>query len=63
MNSLSFLLICFAGWMNCRQQAAIEYLQEEVRVLQDSRTKSSGLSLRILQPKVRYTVTRGSVAF
>ena len=35
MNPLSFLLICFAGWMNRRQQAVIEYLQEEVRVLQE----------------------------
>ncbi len=34
MNPLSFLLICFAGWMNRRQQAALEYLQEEGRVLQ-----------------------------
>ena len=34
MNPLSFLLICFAGWMNRRQQVLIEYLQEEVRVLQ-----------------------------
>ena len=35
MNSMSFLLICFAGWMNRRQQAVIEYLQEEVWVLQE----------------------------
>jgi putative transposase len=35
MNPLSFLLVCFAGWMNRRQQAVIEYLQEEVRVLQE----------------------------
>ena len=35
MNPLSFLLVCFAGWMNRRQQAVIEYLQEEVRALQE----------------------------
>ncbi len=35
MNPVSFLLVCFAGWMNRRQQAVIEYLQEEVRVLQE----------------------------
>lgn len=35
MNPVSFLLICFARCMNRRQQAVIEYLQEEVRVLQE----------------------------
>ena len=35
MNPLSFLLICFAGWMNRQQQVVIEYLREEVRVLQE----------------------------
>ena len=35
MNPLSFLLVCVAGWMNRRHQAVIEYLQEEVRVLQE----------------------------
>ena len=35
MNPLSFLLVCFAGWMNRRQQAVIDYLQEEVRILQE----------------------------
>ena len=89
MNPLSFLLVCLAGWMNRRQQAVIEYLQEEVRVLQeqlgkrpcvrrffsalstltwkettkDSRTRSSGLSLRSFQLKVQCTVVKGSVAF
>lgn len=33
MNSLSFLPVCVSRWMNRRQQAVIEYLQEEVRVL------------------------------
>src|SRR6266403_5322075 len=35
MTPLRFLLVCFAGWMNHRQQLVIEYLQEEVRVLQE----------------------------
>ena len=35
MNPLSFLLVCLAGWMNGHQQVVIEYLQEEVRVLQE----------------------------
>jgi hypothetical protein len=32
---LSFVLVCSAGWINRRQRAVIEYLQEEVRVLQE----------------------------
>src|SRR6266446_1256683 len=32
MTPLRFLLVCFAGWMNHRQQLVIEYLQEEIRV-------------------------------
>ncbi len=35
MNPLRLLLICFAGWLNHRQQLVIEYLQEEIRVLQE----------------------------
>ena len=35
MTSLRFLLVCFAGWINHRQQLVIEYLQEEIRVLQE----------------------------
>jgi len=35
MNPLLFLLTCFAGWMNRQQQFIIEYLQEEIRVLQE----------------------------
>jgi hypothetical protein len=33
MHPLSLLVTCVAGWMNGHQQALIEYLQEEVRVL------------------------------
>src|SRR6266436_1844312 len=35
MTPLRFLLVCVAGWMNHRQQLVIEYLQEEIRVLQE----------------------------
>src|SRR6266699_6382462 len=35
MTPLRFLLVCFAGWINHRQQLVIEYLQEEIRVLQE----------------------------
>ena len=35
MTPLRFLLVCFGGWMNRRQQLVIEYLQEEIRVLQE----------------------------
>jgi len=35
MTPLRFLLVCVAGWMNQRQQLVIEYLQEEIRVLQE----------------------------
>jgi putative transposase len=35
MTPLRFVLVCFAGWMNQHQQLVIEYLREEVRVLQE----------------------------
>jgi len=35
IDLLRFILICLAGWMNREQQADIEYLQEEVRVLRE----------------------------
>lgn len=35
MSPLPFLITCFAGWMNRRQQLVIEFLQEEIRVLQE----------------------------
>ena len=35
MNPLSFLLICLAGWMNRHQQVVVEYIQQEIRVLQE----------------------------
>ena len=35
MSPLPFLITCFAGWINRRQQLVIEFLQEEIRVLQE----------------------------
>jgi putative transposase len=35
VNHLQLFLICLAGWINRNQQNAIEYLQEEVRVLRE----------------------------
>jgi putative transposase len=35
VNHLQFFLLCLAGWVNRNQQNAIEYLQEEVRVLKE----------------------------
>ena len=35
MNPLALVVTCVAGWMNRHQQVVIEYLQEEVRVLQE----------------------------
>ena len=32
---LQLLMLIFAGWMNRHQQAAIEYLQEENRLLRE----------------------------
>jgi hypothetical protein len=41
MTPLRFMHVCVAGWMNHRQQLAIEYLQEESRVLQEQLGKRS----------------------
>jgi putative transposase len=35
LDPLQFLLVAVAGWMNQRQQQAIEYLREENRVLRE----------------------------
>ena len=35
MDPIRFILICLAGWMNRNQQDVIEYLREEIRVLQE----------------------------
>src|SRR5688572_14193663 len=35
MSPLPLLITCFAGWMNRRQLLVIEFLQEEIRVLQE----------------------------
>jgi putative transposase len=35
MNPIYFLLLCLAGWLSRNQQQAIQYLQEEVKVLKE----------------------------
>jgi transposase InsO family protein len=35
MDSVRFILLCLAGWINRQQQDAIDYLQEEVAVLRE----------------------------
>ncbi|HTG61258.1 MAG TPA: hypothetical protein VMG63_17850, partial [Terriglobia bacterium] len=35
LDPFRFLLISLAGWMNQRQQDALDYLQEENRVLRE----------------------------
>ena len=35
MNPLTLVVTCVAGWMNRQQQVVIEYLQEEVHILQE----------------------------
>jgi hypothetical protein len=39
MNHLQFFLLCLAGWINRNQQNVIEYLQEEVKVLEEQLSK------------------------
>jgi transposase InsO family protein len=41
VNHLQFFLLCLAGWVNRNQQNAIEYLQEEVKVLKEQLGKKS----------------------
>ena len=35
VNSLEFLVLCLAGWINRHQQTVIEFLLEEVKVLKE----------------------------
>ncbi|MCG8601582.1 MAG: integrase core domain-containing protein, partial [Verrucomicrobiales bacterium] len=35
MKAGNFILLCLAGWINRDQQAVIEYLQEEIRILKE----------------------------
>ena len=35
MNPMRFILLCLAGWVNREQQAVIEYLLEEIKVLKE----------------------------
>jgi len=44
VNQYQFILICLAGWINRNQQNVIEYLQEEVKVLQEQLCKKPRLN-------------------
>ncbi|MEM6820320.1 MAG: hypothetical protein AAF558_00065 [Verrucomicrobiota bacterium] len=35
MSLCHLILFCLAGWINRDQQAVIEYLQEEIRILKE----------------------------
>jgi len=47
---LQFLLMTIAGWLNRKQQDAIEYLKEENRVLRE----------QLGGRRIRFSVLRGS---
>jgi len=44
VNQLQFFVICLAGWINRNQQNVIEYLQEEVKVLNEQLGKKPRLN-------------------
>ena len=47
LDPFQFLLVAVAGWMNQRQQQAIEYLREENQVLREQLGK----------PRLRFNMT------
>ena len=60
VEPIRFILICLADWSNREQQAVIEYLREEVRVLRELRGKRPRFSdiqrrrLATKAKKIRY---------
>ena len=42
MDAFKLILVSLAGWMNRQQQHVIEYLQEEIRVLEERDQKEPG---------------------
>lgn len=55
LDPFRLLLICLAGWLNQQQQDAIDYLQEENRVL---REQLSGKRLRFSDEQRRCLAVR-----
>jgi putative transposase len=53
---LQFLLLVFAGWVNCRQCEVLEYLQEENRIL---REQLGGRRLRFTDAQRRRLAAKG----
>jgi hypothetical protein len=63
MNPMEFILLCLAGWINREQQAVIEYLSEEIRVLKEihgKRPRFNDAQRRRLAVKVKKYNLRGS---
>jgi hypothetical protein len=44
MSPMRFILLCLAGWINREQQAVIEYLSDEIRVLKEIHGKKPRFS-------------------
>ncbi len=57
-SPLHFLLFTLAGWVNRHQQAVIEYLQEENRVL---KSQFRGKRLRLTDDQRRRLAVKGKV--
>jgi len=55
--ALQFLVMIFSGWVNRQQQAAIEYLLEENRIL---REQLAGRRLRLTDAQRRRLAVRGN---
>lgn len=59
MNQLQFFVICVAGWINRNQQNAIEYLQEEVKVLKEQLGKKPRFEDAQRQKKIGFKHLQG----
>ena len=55
-HALQFLVLTFAGWLNCHQEDLIEYLREENRVF---REQLAGQPLRLTDAQRRRLAVRG----
>jgi len=59
VNQLQFFVICVAGWINRNQQNAIEYLQEEVKVLKEQLGKKPRFEDAQRQKKIGFKHLQG----
>jgi len=63
MSQLQLVLHCLAGWINRNQQQAVEYLQEEIRVLKEQLGKkplSKMTNAADWRPRPRNSIPSGS---